>query len=44
VELKSDDEVILFPKLDEVRFVIDIEEKEDPKDYWEAVKSPNKHL
>jgi hypothetical protein len=40
-EPKSDDEVIHFSRLDEVGFVVDMVEEEEPKGYWEAVNGPN---
>jgi hypothetical protein len=36
-EPKSDDENILFSKLDEAEYVIDMVEEEEPKGYWELV-------
>jgi hypothetical protein len=38
---KSDNEITLFPKLDEVGFVIDIVEEEELKGHWEVVNEPN---
>jgi hypothetical protein len=40
-ESKSDDEITLFSRLDEARFVVDIVEEEELKGYWEAVNGPN---
>jgi hypothetical protein len=43
-ELKSDDEITLFSRLDEARFVVNMVEEEEPKDYWEAVNASNGQL
>jgi hypothetical protein len=40
-ESKSDDEIILFSKLDKVEFVVDMVEEEELNGYWEAVNGPN---
>jgi hypothetical protein len=40
-EPKSDDEITLFSRLDEVGFFVDMVEEEEPKGYWEAVNGPN---
>jgi hypothetical protein len=41
LEPKSNDEVIIFSRLDEVGFVVDMEDEEEPKSYWEVVNGPN---
>jgi hypothetical protein len=44
LEPKSDDEIILFSKLDEAGFVLDMVEEEQPKSYWEVVNTPNRRV
>jgi hypothetical protein len=34
----------VFSGLDEVGFVEEMVEEEEPKGYWEAIKGPNGHL
>jgi hypothetical protein len=41
-EPKSDDEITLCSRLDDVGFVVDMVEEEEPKGYWEAVNGPNR--
>jgi hypothetical protein len=43
-ESKSDNAVIIFSRLDEVDFVVDMGEEEDPNGYWNAVNEPNGHM
>jgi hypothetical protein len=43
-EPKSDDEITLISRLDEVGFVIDMMEKAEPKAYWKEVNEPNGQL
>jgi hypothetical protein len=43
-EPKSDDQITLFPRLDEVEFVVDMVEEKEPKGYWEVVNRPNGQL
>jgi hypothetical protein len=43
-EPKPDNEIILFSKLDEAGFVVDLVEEEEQKGYWEAINRPNKQL
>jgi hypothetical protein len=40
-EPKSDDKIILFSKLDQAEFVVDIEEEGEPTGYWEGFNGPN---
>jgi hypothetical protein len=44
LEPKSDDEIILFSKLNEVGCVVDMVEEEELKRYWEAVNGPNRQV
>jgi hypothetical protein len=44
LEAKSDDKVIYFSRLDEVGYVVDMVEEEEPKGYWEAVNGPNRNI
>jgi hypothetical protein len=39
-EPKSDDKITHVSKLDELGFVVDMVEEEEPKGYWEAVNGP----
>jgi hypothetical protein len=41
---KSDDDVILFSRLDDAEFVVGMEEKKKFKDYRKAVNGLNGHL
>jgi hypothetical protein len=43
-EPKSDDQITLFPRLDEVEFVVDMVEEKEPKGHWEVVNRPNGQL
>jgi hypothetical protein len=40
-ELKSDNEITLFSRLDEAAFVVDMVEQDELKGNWEAVNRPN---
>jgi hypothetical protein len=41
LEPTSDDEITLFSKFDNVAFIVDMVEEEDPKGYWEVVNGLN---
>jgi hypothetical protein len=41
---KSDDEVTLYSRLNEIGVVIDMGKEKEPKGYWEAVNGLNGHM
>jgi hypothetical protein len=41
LEPKSDDEITLFSKLDEARFVVNMVKEKESKGYWEVINRPN---
>jgi hypothetical protein len=44
LELKSDEKITLFSRLDEAGFVVDTAEEEELKGYCETINGPNGQL